>query len=193
MPELLLFNKPFGVISQFRESPHGTTLKAFIDVPNVHPAGRLDKDSEGLLLLTNDGALQTRIAHPSGKIEKTYWVQIDGVPTQDQLQALRSGIDLRWGRTRKANVTEISPPALSPRSPPIRYRKNQPTSWLAITITEGKHRQVREMTASVGLPTLRLFRVSIGPWTTTGLESGCWKRIRVNLPHQSRSRYRRSR
>ncbi|MAV24621.1 MAG: pseudouridine synthase [Gammaproteobacteria bacterium] len=186
MSELLLFNKPFGVISQFRESPHGDTLEKFIDVPDVYPAGRLDKDSEGLLLLTGDGALQTRIAHPSAKMAKTYWVQVEGTPTIDQLSTLRTGVDLKWGRTRPAQVREIPPPGLPARVPPVRHRKNQPTHWLAITLSEGKNRQIRQMTASVELPTLRLFRTSIGPWSTDGLLPGQWSSICVNLPKQRR-------
>jgi len=153
-------------------------LSDFIDVPNVYPAGRLDRDSEGLLVLTSDGKLQNRIASPKFKQPKTYWVQVEGEPDDDALNQLRTGVDLKEGRTRPANVTAISEPdGLWPREPPIRIRKSVPDSWLSLTITEGRNRQVRRMTAAIGHPTLRLIRYSIGDWTLDGLVLGDWREI----------------
>lgn len=172
---LVLFNKPFGVLCQFTDEAGRKTLKDFIDIPNVYPAGRLDRDSEGLLLLTDDGALQARIAHPKFKLPKTYWVQVEGVPDAGALERLRHGVILNDGLTRPAEVTVIDEPALWPRVPPVRFRKSVPTSWLALTIREGKNRQVRRMTAAVGLPTLRLVRVAIGSWSLGDLSLGDYK------------------
>jgi 23S rRNA pseudouridine2457 synthase len=172
---LIRFNKPFGVLSQFtdRGSPdQRATLSDFIDVPGVYPAGRLDRDSEGLLLLTDDGALQARIANPRFKLPKTYLVQVEGVPDTRALAALRSGVTLKDGRTRPAEASLIDPPALWPRDPPVRYRKSVPDAWLSLTITEGRNRQVRRMTAAVGHPTLRLVRWRIGAWTLDDLPPG---------------------
>ena len=179
MSRLILFNKPFGVLSQFTD--RGTagsaraTLSDFIDIPRVYPAGRLDRDSEGLLLLTDDGALQARIANPRFKMEKTYLVQIEGLPDEAALAALREGVTLKDGPTRPAQVARIAPPGIWPRTPPVRYRKSVPDCWLAITISEGRNRQVRRMTAHVGHPTLRLVRWRIGEWSLDGLDPGTWR------------------
>jgi 23S rRNA pseudouridine2457 synthase len=174
---LILFNKPYDVLSQFtdRATPATrATLSDFIRVPGVYPAGRLDRDSEGLLLLTDDGRLQARIADPAFKLPKTYWVQVEGVPDAAALAALRDGVMLKDGSTRPAEVAAIDPPALWPRTPPIRYRASIPDTWIALTIREGRNRQVRRMTAAVGHPTLRLVRWRIGDWTLDGIESGAW-------------------
>ena len=177
---LILFNKPFGVLSQFTDA--GTvgsprkTLSDFIDVPGVYAAGRLDQDSEGLLVLTNDGQLQNRISDPKFKQPKTYWVQVEGVPDEAALQALRSGVTLKDGKTAPAKAEAISEPEnLWPRDPPIRVRKSVPDSWISLTITEGRNRQVRRMTAAVGYPTLRLIRSRIGDWPLAGLSPGEWR------------------
>ncbi|MGB7404654.1 MAG: pseudouridine synthase [Pacificimonas sp.] len=178
MSRLILFNKPFGVLSQFtdRKSPtERPTLSGFIDVPGVYPAGRLDRDSEGLLILTDDGRLQARIAEPRHKMPKTYLAQVEGMPDERALAALRSGVDLKDGRTRPAEVRAIEAPDLWPRDPPIRVRKAIPDSWIELTITEGKNRQVRRMTAAVGFPTLRLVRWRVGDWTVAGLPPGEWR------------------
>ena len=175
MPRLILFNKPYGVLTQFRASAHGPTLADCIRVPGVHPAGRLDKDSEGLLLLTDDGRLQHRLSDPRHKLPKTYWVQVEGVPTEQALERLRRGVVLEGRRTRPAKVRGIPAPELWPREPPIRFRQHIPTSWLEVVLTEGRNRQVRRMTAAVGYPTLRLVRVGIGPYTLEGLAPGEWR------------------
>ncbi|MDE2595463.1 MAG: pseudouridine synthase [Sphingomonadales bacterium] len=177
MSRLILFNKPYGVLSQFTKGTHGSpraTLSGFIDLPGVYPAGRLDQDSEGLLLLTDDGRLQARIADPRFKLAKTYLVQVEGEPTEAALAALRGGVVLKDGVTRPAEVAVIDPPALWPRDPPVRFRKTVPDSWLRLTIREGRNRQVRRMTATVGLPTLRLVRWAVGDWTLGDLEPGAW-------------------
>lgn len=179
MSRLILFNKPFNVLSQFTdkgtEASERQTLSDFIDVPKVYAAGRLDRDSEGLLLLTDDGKLQNRIANPKAKMSKCYWAQVEGVPDDDALAALRNGVELKDGKTRPAKVNRIDePPNLWPRTPPIRFRKNVPDSWIEMTITEGRNRQVRRMTAAVGHPTLRLIRYRVGSWTIDGLSSGEW-------------------
>ena len=181
MGRILLFNKPYGVICQFtpgqfsREGMH-PTLADYIALPDVYPAGRLDTDSEGLLLLTDDGKLQHRITDPKHKQHKTYWVQIEGVPDEAVLQRLRQGVNLKDGLTLPAEARLMTEPEnLWPRNPPIRVRKNIPASWLELTIREGKNRQVRRMTAAVGLPTLRLIRYRIGEWTLDGLEPGEWR------------------
>lgn len=183
MTRLFLFNKPFGVLSQFTDrgsadSPRAT-LSDFIDLPGIYPAGRLDRDSEGLLLLTDDGALQARIANPRFKTAKTYLVQVEGLPGDTALAALREGITLRDGPTRPARVRRITPPALWPRDPPVRFRKSVPDCWLEITISEGRNRQVRRMTAHVGHPTLRLVRWRIGEWRLDGLAPGAWHEVPV--------------
>ncbi|WP_150278369.1 pseudouridine synthase [Halopseudomonas salina] len=174
---LVALNKPFDVLTQFTDGQGRRTLKDFVDVPGIYPAGRLDRDSEGLLLLTNDGHLQARITDPKHKLAKTYWVQVDGVPTEIQLQALRHGVTLKDGPTLPADVEQIAEPELWPRDPPVRYRANIPTSWLSVTIREGRNRQVRRMTAAVGLPTLRLVRVRIGDWTLGDLQPGQWREL----------------
>ncbi|AHF04549.1 ribosomal large subunit pseudouridine synthase E [Marichromatium purpuratum 984] len=185
MSRLILLNKPYGVLCQF--SGEGPTLSDHVPLPGVYPAGRLDKDSEGLLLLTDDGQLQHRISHPRHKAWKTYWVQVEGTPEAAQLEALAAGVVLKDGPTRPARVRAIAEPALWPREPPVRFRKSVPTAWIEIAIHEGRNRQVRRMTAAVGLPTLRLVRMAIGQWRLDGLEPG---RFRVlDLPAPSRRRY----
>ncbi|MEJ1166013.1 pseudouridine synthase [Variovorax sp. CCNWLW186] len=176
MPSRLIrFNKPYGVLSQFTPEGRWRGLKDFIDIPGVYVAGRLDADSEGLLLLTDDGQLQARIADPRFKMEKTYWVQVEGVPTEEALAALREGVQLNDGLTRPARARLLDPPPdVWVRQPPIRERKSIPTAWLELAISEGRNRQVRRMTAAVGLPTLRLIRAAIGPHTLDGLAPGTW-------------------
>lgn len=177
---LILFNKPYGVLSQFTDRGTETarqTLSDFIDVPGVYPAGRLDRDSEGLLLLTDDGRLQARIADPKFKLPKTYLVQVEGEPDEAALQNLRSGVRLNDGLTRPAEAERVDDPALWPRDPPIRVRKSVPDSWIRLTIREGRNRQVRRMTAAIGYPTLRLVRWSIGQWTLEGLAPREWREI----------------
>lgn len=176
MSRILLFNKPYGVICQFSRDGMHPTLADYIAVPDVYPAGRLDTDSEGLLLLTDDGKLQHRITDPKHKLSKTYWVQVEGVPDEAALQQLRQGVALNDGMTRPAEAQLIAEPKqLWPRDPPIRVRKNIPDSWLELTIREGRNRQVRRMTAAVGHPTLRLIRCRIGGWTLAGLPCGGWR------------------
>lgn len=176
-PRLIALNKPFDVLTQFTDGQGRATLKDFVDIAGVYPAGRLDRDSEGLLLLTNDGRLQARITDPRHKLAKTYWVQVEGEPSADQLAQLRAGPVLNDGPTRPAQVEQIAEPALWPRHPPVRFRQSVPTSWLAITIREGRNRQVRRMTAAVGLPTLRLVRVRIGEWQLGDLQPGQWREL----------------
>lgn len=177
MARTILFNKPFDVLSQFTDAKSPTprqTLSDFIDVPKVYPAGRLDRDSEGLLVLTDDGKLQAQIANPKHKLPKTYYAQVEGDPTNADLQPLRDGVTLKDGPTRPAKVTLIDPPALWERDPPVRFRKNVPDRWISLTITEGRNRQVRRMTAHVGFPTLRLVRWSVGAWSLDGIGHGKW-------------------
>lgn len=170
---LILFNKPYGVLCQFRPVEGRQTLKDFIDKPGVHAAGRLDADSEGLLVLTDDGALQHHITDPRHKLPKAYYVQVEGVPDAAALAQLRRGVRLNDGLTRPAEANLTDPPVwLWPRVPPVRFRKHIPTSWLALTIGEGRNRQVRRMTAAVGLPTLRLIRYAVGPWNLDQLPVG---------------------
>ena len=182
MPALYLFNKPYDVLSQFTD--RGTdakraTLSDYINVPRIYPAGRLDRDSEGLLLLTDDGRLQARIADPKFKMPKTYLVQVEGVPDADALSALANGVQLKDGRTRPAKAKAIAPPDLWPRNPPVRFRKTVADSWIELTISEGKNRQVRRMTAAIGYPTLRLVRWTIGEWSVAGIAPGKWRQISV--------------
>lgn len=182
MARLLLFNKPFGVLSQFTDRGSPTTratLSDFIAAKGVYPAGRLDRDSEGLLLLTDDGRLQARIAEPRYKLPKTYLVQVEGEPQDEMLAQLRRGVALNDGMTLPAEVAAIAAPDLWPRDPPIRVRQSVPDAWLTLTIREGRNRQVRRMTAAVGLPTLRLVRWSIGDWTLEGLAPGAFSEINV--------------
>lgn len=177
MPRLILFNKPMNVLSQFTDRGSPTpraTLSDYIDVPGVYPAGRLDRDSEGLLLLTDDGKLQARIADPEFKLPKTYLVQVEGEPDAAAIQQLAQGVQLKDGLTRPARAAVIADPQLWPRDPPVRFRKSVPDTWLRLTITEGRNRQVRRMTAAVGHPTLRLVRWSIGDWALDDLEPGKW-------------------
>lgn len=179
MSRLLLFNKPYGVLSQFTDDEGRETLANYIDVSGVYPAGRLDRDSEGLLLLTDDGKLQQKIADPKFKKWKTYWVQVEKQPDETALQQLRDGVTLKDGPTRPAQVSAIPEPVLWPRNPPVRFRQNIPTAWLELKIREGRNRQVRRMTAAVDYPTLRLVRVAIGEWTVEGIAPGEWKEIEV--------------
>ncbi len=178
---IILFNKPYGVLSQFtdRGAPEArATLSDYIDVPHVYPAGRLDRDSEGLLILTDDGALQARIASPRHKTPKTYLVQVEGEPDAASLDRLRSGVVLNDGPTRPALVEPVEPPQLWPRDPPVRFRKSVSDRWVEITITEGRNRQVRRMTAAVGHPTLRLVRLRVGAWKLGDLAPGTWREVK---------------
>ena len=174
---VILLNKPYGVLCQFTAGGSGKpTLVDFVPVPDVYPAGRLDADSEGLVVLTADGALQARITNPRFKLAKIYWAEIEGVPVPEQLRMLEAGVDLSDFVTAPAKVRAIpAPNGLWPRDPPVRFRKAIPTSWLELTLCEGKNRQVRRMTAAVGLPTLRLIRYAVGPWSLDGLAPGAWR------------------
>lgn len=188
MATLILFNKPYRVLCQFTDEKGITdgnrraTLADWINIPAVYPAGRLDFDSEGLLLLTDHGPLQHRIASPRQKMPKTYWVQVEGDIADEALQSLRKGVELKDGKTRPADVVKMRAPDLWPRNPPVRYRESVPTSWIRMTITEGKNRQVRRMTAAVGFPTLRLVRYGIGDWTLDGLAPGEFRKVTVHAP-----------
>jgi len=177
MNQLILFNKPYRVLCRFTDSAGRATLADYLEIPNVYPAGRLDYDSEGLLLLTNAGYLQNWITDPRHKLPKTYWVQVEGTPGPDALRQLTEGVDLCDGRTRPAVVQLMGEPPVWPRLPPIRQRKQIPTTWLALTIIEGRNRQVRRMTAAAGHPTLRLIRRAVGPWQLGSLQPGQWQEV----------------
>lgn len=185
MPNLILLNKPFQVLSQFSAHEGKTTLAKFVKNKGFHPAGRLDYDSEGLMLLTNDGALQHQISHPSHKLPKTYWVQVEGEVTKEAMEQLRNGVKLNDGMTAPAKVRQMASVKIWPRNPPIRPREGQVISWLQLTIVEGRNRQVRRMTAAVGLPCLRLIRMQIGEWTIKGLKPGDVREDTVALPSES--------
>ena len=185
MSKIYLLNKPYGVLCQFKRTDERLTLADFVKTPDIYPAGRLDHDSEGLLLLTDNGELQARISHPRYKLPKTYWVQVEGDIDGDALNQLRNGVKLNDGITKAAKAKMIAEPDLWPRQPPVRFRKNIPTSWLELTITEGRNRQVRRMTAAVGFPTLRLVRIRIGNWSLDGLQPGELGTQQVHLPASS--------
>lgn len=188
MSRLILFNKPYGVLSQFTDAAGRETLSRYIDARNVYPAGRLDRDSEGLLLLTDDGQLQHQLANPRHKTWKRYWVEVEHIPEPEALGNLRHGLQLKDGPTLPAQARLIDPPKLWPRNPPVRFRANIPTQWLEIEIREGRNRQVRRMTAAIGHPTLRLVRVAIGEWRLDTLQPGEWREITLDTPARSRKR-----
>lgn len=187
MSNLILLNKPFKVLSQFSADGDKLTLKTYIPTPGFYPAGRLDYDSEGLLALTNNGALQNLISHPKKKMPKTYWVQVEGDISEQALSSLRQGVELKDGLTKPARATRINTPPVEPRIPPIRERKNIPTSWVELTISEGRNRQVRRMTAAVGFPTLRLIRYAIGPWNLDNIAPGEYKLLTVDAPKPTKT------
>nr|WP_297460199.1 pseudouridine synthase [uncultured Halomonas sp.] len=196
MSMLYLLHKPYRMLSQFTDSQGRATLAEVIGVPGIYAAGRLDYDSEGLLLLTDDGALIHRISDPRHKQPKTYWVQVEGTPDGAALDALRQGVTLKDGPTRPARVRPLRDPTVAPRQPPIRQRENAPCTWLELTISEGRNRQVRRMTAHIGHPTLRLIRVAIGGWRLDGLQPGEWRSETLHAPavkHQQRRPARRMR
>ena len=177
MARILLFNKPFGVLSQFTDRDGRPTLTDFIDQPGLYPAGRLDRDSEGLLVLTDSGPLQARIADPAHHTTKTYWAQLEGAPADADLERLRSGVELNDGPTRPARCRLHTPHLMWPREPPIRVRKSVPDTWIELTIAEGRNRQVRRMCAAIGSPVLRLIRYRVGSWTIDGLAPGSWRLV----------------
>ncbi|MGB0713124.1 MAG: pseudouridine synthase [Gammaproteobacteria bacterium] len=180
MPDLVLFNKPYGVLSQFTDLDGHPGLRHHLDLPGFRVAGRLDQDSEGLLLLTDDGQLQQRITAPAEKLSKAYWAQVEGEPDESALAALRAGIELKDGMTLPAKARLLGQPHLLwPREPPVRHRKSVPDHWIELVLTEGRNRQVRRMTAAVGLPTLRLIRYRVGSWTLDGINPGEFSRQRV--------------
>jgi len=183
--KLLLFNKPFKVLCQFSDDRNRDNLSNYINIKDIYSAGRLDFDSEGLLVITNSGRLRDRITHPKHKLLKKYWVQVDGIPTTQAINTLCNGIALKDGKTLPALVKLIPEPKLWPRNPPIRYRANIPTQWLEIGLREGRNRQIRRMTAAIGYPTLRLVRVSIGPWQLDELQPGESKTVSVDIKQLS--------
>jgi 23S rRNA pseudouridine2457 synthase len=183
MARVILFNKPFGVICQFGASHTRPTLKNYLPQRDIYPAGRLDADSEGLVVLTADGALQHRITDPRHKLSKTYFVEVEGVPPPAAMEQLRGGVDLGSFKTLPARARIVDPPRwLWPRVPPVRFRRHIPTTWLEIVLKEGKNRQVRRMTATVGHPTLRLIRYAVGDWTLDGLDPGTWRELSLDQP-----------
>jgi 23S rRNA pseudouridine2457 synthase len=189
MAGLILFNKPFQVLSQFTDSEGRSTLADFLDAPGFRVAGRLDYDSEGLLILTDDGVMQQRIANPASRTWKTYWVQVEGRPSPEALSTLRSGVALKDGQTRPARARLMeTPPGLWPRRPAIRQRRDDITAWMELKISEGRNRQVRRMTAAAGFPTLRLIRTAVGNWTLGGLGVGEFRKEVVHMPLQPRRR-----
>ncbi len=188
MAKLVLFNKPFHVLSQFTDKENRRTLAEFINDPSLHVCGRLDFDSEGLLLLTDSGALKHQITHPSNNKYKTYWVQVEGTITTEAIQHLQQGVQLKDGMTRPSKARVIDPPSIWERDPPIRDRKSIPTSWLELSISEGKNRQVRRMTAAVGYATLRLIRAQIDQWSLDRLKPGEKREVQIHLPRQPTSR-----
>ena len=188
MSKLVLFNKPYNVLSQFTDDAGRATLADFIKISDIYPAGRLDYDSEGLLLLTDDGRLQAQISSPKFKLNKTYWVQVEGQVTEEHCRRLLDGVQLKDGMASAVKCRPIEEPELWPRIPPIRHRPSVPDSWLELVINEGRNRQVRRMTAAVGLPTLRLVRAAIGNWTLDNLESGSHRIETVHLPEANRSK-----
>ncbi|WP_345292661.1 pseudouridine synthase [Kangiella marina] len=187
MSQLVLLNKPYNTLCQFTGEDGDSTLADYVDIKKVYPAGRLDKDSEGLLLLTDDGQLQHQIANPKKKMSKTYWVQVEGAPSDEGLEPLRHGVEIQKYTTKPAKVRIIDEPSVWHREPPIRERKNVPDTWLELTLKEGKNRQVRRMTAAIGFPTLRLIRASIGPWTIGDLQPGEYKVIEVEPPRGAKT------
>jgi len=192
MPTLYLLNKPFQVLSQFTDTEGRNTLADFIKTPKIYPAGRLDYDSEGLIILTGDGAMQARIADPKHKLSKTYWVQVEGCITSKAIKQLQQGVQLKDGITKPAKAQKIDEPNIWPRNPPIRKRANAETSWIELSISEGRNRQVRRMTAEVGFPTLRLVRYRIGQWSLEGLAPGEHKTINIHLPKTNSKPVRKS-
>lgn len=193
MANIVLFNKPYGVLSQFSDHDGHPGLKHYLDYPDIYPAGRLDRDSEGLLLLSDDGQLQARVANPKYKMEKTYLVQVEGDITPSALDSLSIGVMLNDGVTKPAKVRVIIAPSIEPRNPPIRVRESIPTSWIELKITEGRNRQVRRMTATVGFPTLRLIRCAIGPWQLGELKVGKHRQEQIHLPQQKNIKSAKSR
>ena len=192
MAKIILLNKPFNVLCQFTDKEGRATLADFVSTAGVYAAGRLDYDSEGLVVLTDDGKLQHQISHPDAKSSKTYWVQVEGDPSNADLEPLRKGIKLKDGPCRPAKATLMQEPKVWPRNPPVRERVSIPTAWLKLTISEGRNRQVRRMTAAIGFPTLRLIRASVGDWSINGLATGQTKEMTIHAPANNSQRSKRS-